>query len=305
MIIGLVIFCLCISFLAFVPLGSEANAQAWGLTMNSGHFFAFAALVWIGHNVMLRHKNSHPVMWGGLLCFALIVAIELLQPFFGRMASLADALIGAAGVITVLFWLLLRKGMALSRYGFAYGLFMAAISVLVVSPAVLEWTAVILRHQNLPVLGSYESSVEMKHWQASGSPRLGSTHVQRVNKNISEGAFSLRVDTSKGVWSGVRYLAGDENWGRYSQLMLDVYNPADEFKLNVRLDDRHSPGYNERYNGGFLVKKGWNNLAIDFKDIGSSVKSGDFDLVAIRKMILFVGKQEEPRTFYLDNVRLN
>ena len=116
----------------------------------------------------------------------------------------------------------------------------------------------------------------------------------------------MKIETSGQAWSGVRYAAGDRDWRGYQYLNIELYNVGEPFMLNFRIDDGVliSPGYGDRYNGRFKIDAGANTILIPLGDIARGPRSRLLALDNVRKMILFLGREEAQREFYLDGVHL-
>jgi len=305
-LIPLVLILLLFMLFAFFPFGSSANPVAIQKTMDGGHAFAFFLLSGLLYLVIEQRSKGWAVLISAILSVAMMVMVELLQPYVGRTASLADFMIGLLGVIIALTGVVVWRHMNRWMLRVVHLVIAVVAVVWVVQPALDEWRALWLRGQQFPLLGDFEDRLEKRLWKASGEVDGERTRISFSEKHTVSGASSLKIETVGGTWSGVSYAAGDQDWRDYRMLVIEAYNPGDAFAINIRIDDgvKNFPQYGERYNGQWQINAGANTLSIPLAKISLEPRVRPLELERIRKMILFVGKGETPLEFYLDNVRL-
>ncbi len=284
----------------FVNFDLGADYIAWGKSMDLFHVFFFGGLSWAVVHLFRNAGFRWPVCISVFFSVLLIFVIEYFQPQFGRTASNEDHWLGLIGMVVGVVFASrvylnatrLRKTM----------LWLAALilGAILSKSAIDEWYAVYWRAQQFPVLGRFEQDVERLLWKP------GNASIQYAAQHVGEGAYALEIETRSGYWSGIHYNAGGRDWRPYRYLKLTVFNPGKPFVLTFRIDDAHpSPEYAQRINTVLPVASGWNDLVVDLPAALARVKSGDFDMSNIYRMIIFVGKGErESRQFYVDNVRL-
>lgn len=288
--------------LAFASFKPSADPDVIRKTMDAGHSFAFILLSSLFYLAIEHHGKWQATMVSGLFSVLLMVSIEGLQPYFGRTASLADIQLSLLGTVIALSGMFVWRTVKNSLLK-AMSLFLLVLTVgWVVQPVWSEWRSLWWREQQFPLLGDFEHKLETKLWRAHGKH----TRVSLSGQHVVSGINSLQVEINKGVWLGVRYAAGDQDWRKYKTLTMTLYNPGTAFNMNIRIDDGVNafPKYSERYNGQFQIGEGTTTLLIPLAKIAVSPKSRLLDLSRIRKMILFLSENENPRLFYLDNIRL-
>lgn len=288
--------------LAFASFKPSANPDVIRKTMDAGHGFAFILLSSLLYLAMEHHGKWQATRVSGLFSILLMVGIEGLQPYFGRTASWADIQLSLLGTFIALSGMLVWRRVK-SPLLKVVSLFLLVLAVgWIVQPIWSEWRSLWWREQQFPLLGDFEHKLETKLWSAHGQH----TRVSLSDQHVVSGFNSLQVEVNKGVWLGVRYAAGDQNWRKYKTLTMTLYNPGTAFNMNLRIDDGVNafPKYAERYNGEFQIGEGTTTLLIPLAKIAAGPKSRLLDLSRIRKMILFLSKNENPRLFYLDSVRL-
>jgi len=90
---------------------------------------------------------------------------------------------------------------------------------------------------------------------------------------------------------------------------LEVFNPSpDGIQITCRIHDRrHEEGeqlYEDRFNKGFLIHPGWNDLRIDLNEVATAPMGRMMDLGEIRAVGFFASRLPAPRIIFLDYVRL-
>ena len=126
--------------------------------LNATHLPVFACFVWIGRS-LFEALFRMPSLRANLTSFGLVafgaVALELVQPKFGRPGSLEDAVIGLVGAVLaqVTPWFF-ERGNPRGKQA----LWLAAVvvaSVAVLYPALQELKAIQYRKQQFPLLGDF------------------------------------------------------------------------------------------------------------------------------------------------------
>ena len=132
-----------------------------------------------------------------------------------------------------------------------------------------------------------------------------SVNCRRKARRIILRACSVRLRTTPTLWSSIRFLAADQDWRGYEALAFDIFNPAAPFDLALRIDDADSIANDrDRYHAAIPLASGWTHASIPLEKIAAGPVGRKLRLDAIRRVIFFLDTQPEPRTFYLDHVRL-
>ncbi len=153
-----------------------------------------------------------------------------------------------------------------------------------------------------PLLADFETPFEKDRWE--GNARAS------VDRSVSRhGNASLRVEMDTSLYSGIALVYFPRNWNAYHFLLLEVFNPSSEaISITCRIHDRqHEEGvqtYKDRFNEGFLLQQGWNELRIDLGKVARAPFGRVMDLGEIRAVGLFATKLSAPRTVFVDYVRL-
>jgi VanZ family protein len=291
----------------FTPARARTDAKFWGHIFDVGHIPLWA---WLAAALLYAlPRRVQPFARRSAAAFALAVvaavAVELLQPQFGRSASIGDVVndvIGAGLALTGLAaWR--RSGSRWWRGG--HLLAVATGFGIALWPAYEEWRGIRWRQMNFPVVGNFEHEDELKLWLPQGGGRGRPTQILLTRARAVQGERSLRVVGAAGDWAGVSFAAGRQDWRNYRALHFSAFNPREPFTLFVRVDDhRASPQSAGRFEGGFTLAPGWNHVRVPIADVERGTRNRPLNLRAIRRVAFFTGDAEPQRFWFLDNVYL-
>ncbi len=170
---------------------------------------------------------------------------------------------------------------------------------------VARWGHAYLRRDAaFPVLGAFEAGWETLLWR----PRGGSLDLVAPPPGWprGEGERVARIRVEPGPYSGVRLDEPPGNWLGYHALELSLFSPdPGPITLSLRIHDaEHRNAYADRYNTIFEIGQGHRTLRIALDDVRRGPRDRDLDLSRVCGLALFVAGLAEPRTLYLDDVRL-
>jgi len=229
-----------------------------------------------------------------LVVLVLGIAIELIQPHFGRSASVRDVWQNLVGAFL---------GVALSAPAGVKRRLLTGAAGLVLAmelytPATTLWDRRVAAGQ-FPVISNFDTRFEHTRWSRG-------TRDSSVQRN---GSHSLRLDLAPGRFPGTTLLRSVGDWRGHRILLISLFNPAEQpLALTIAIHDHAHAGrggaYADRYNGEFLLEQGWNDLRIPIRDIRDAPLERQLDLGELSHVMLFTVDLEEHRTLYLDQVRL-
>lgn len=291
----------------FWPVRLRVDVSFWGHIFDLGHI---PMLGWLAAVLLyaLPERVQSPARRQALafvLASGFAVAVELLQPLFGRSRSMGDVINGAIGAALALTGIAAwqRTGKWFWRGGHAVAL--GATMIVALWPAYEEWRGLRWRQKHFPSLGDFENDEELKLWRPQGGSRGHPTNLTFTRARASQGEQSLRVVGGAGNWAGVNYSAGDKEWTSFRALTLEVFNPRDPFTLFVRVDDNgNCSTHADRFERGFDLARGWNRLRIATAEIERGPQGRRLNLKSIRRVAFFSGDGEPQRFWFLDNVHL-
>jgi len=234
-----------------------------------------------------------------LLAFVVGGGIELLQPFFGRNASLDDTVYDLAGAATgVLFCSRRRRDFG---WHWRRGLQIAILAVLLVASqrAVAWYLASSDAAARFPVVADFEAPFTARLWS------LG----ERSDAISRNGLHSLFVSFPPVGWSAVTLEPTREDWSSFRELRLAVFNPRSESQpLSVMIADRELPDRQGNRRPWFrqrvALEPGWNELAVPLAEVAIGAEQGPIDISRIGFLTLEVPQTGTPVDIYIDDVHL-
>jgi hypothetical protein len=290
--------------LLLLPVHPAVQEGIWSALGNAVHFplMAVFTIVLCYLWTVGPRARSLPYKTVAVVACATVLLTELIQPMVGRNASLVDVVHGllgvAAGLVGIYAW---RDGGRPLRL--IHALFTVALLVPILHPMWLEWRAHVHRSQLFPVLGAFEDDIELRLWRDRSPIFKWPTTLKLSSEHVSEGLRSLAVRTGDGAWPGVIYIAGGLDWEPYDALQWEVYNPADPFRLAIRIDDTRDPDSGASFNRSMTVEPGWNRFEVSTEDIRRGPDAHPLDLGHIQRVYIYA-EGNRRRLFFLDGVRL-
>ena len=270
----------------------------WGV----GHLFCFALWAYLYVDWRSDQPFMRQLFEVAILTFIIGGLVELIQGGIGREATwqdLGNDLVG--GLLGVVFFAQSRKAVSAWQLKLLQVpvVFMALWSLLPVGKVIVDD---IVARQQFPLLSGFETSLESSRW--SGSAK------RKVHHDIYfSGRSSLQIKLTTQMYSGIGLKDFPADWSGYRAVGLQVFNPDQQpLQLHFRIHDqdhrKHKNAYGDRYNASFELKPGWNLLQVSLDKVAHAPKKRLLDLTRIAGMGVFVGKLEQPRILYLDDVRL-
>lgn len=286
--------------LFFVPLGHDPVGPFAQLNIFV-HLAFFALLAWALVRMPVLAGLS-PYRQITLVFVAVLIlggSIELLQGHIGRTASWKDLGVNlTGGLFGLLFlapgrvrmpWMLLRGGQ---------GVVLALCLFLLYKPVVTLWDMNQAARQ-FPVLSDFETRFQAERWTSG-----------EIDRTLSRtGRSSLRVELNTDTYSGTTLWRSFGNWENHEALNFSIYNPDPEplvmtISIRDREHSRRGSEYRDRFNRKLTLDKGWNDIVIPVSDIENAPAERTMDLSRLTYVVIFAMNLPEPRTIYLDNVRL-
>ncbi len=239
-------------------------------------------------------------LWVSVGVLVLGGIIEIAQSFVGRNVSWNDVLHNLFGAWLGLFW-----GQKPTRK--IWCLRVASVCCVLPSAWLIidsAWADVTMRAQ-FPVINRFESRAEIAQVRVNGATKA----FYQDNTGARHDSQVLAVQLSTQQYAGISLVGPYGNWAGHQFLVMDFYNPDPEpLVLVLKISDyQHDIGSNkfaDRFNYPVVLTTGWNEVRIKVDDIQSAPKERDMQLDAITGFAVFAAKLPAPRTFYLDNIRL-
>lgn len=129
--------------------------------------------------------------------------------------------------------------------------------------------------------------------------------------HATSGASSLEVSFYPGPpginesYPGLSLTDFDGDWSTYRTLVFDAFVPGEKaIRLALRIDDRESPDYDERFNTAIPLAPGSNHVAIPLTSLITSGSKRPLDLETIRDVTFFLAHPTERHTINFDRIRV-
>lgn len=149
-----------------------------------------------------------------------------------------------------------------------------------------------------------ETVLDQFDWECRTLYRLSPEHATSGAKSLEMLLYPAPAADLEN-YPGVSFTRFDPDWSGNRALVFDAYNPeTTPLRLGVRIDDRDSPDYAERFNNSFVLAPGDNRVSISFTDLVTSGSKRRLDQRRIRAVMLFLANPKERHSIYLDRVRL-
>lgn len=293
----LLIGCLLLAGLLFVPSPIPEAERILGEVWNIGHLFFFCLL-----SISLIQANILPCKGAveGLVVFAanvlLATVVEILQANIeGRDASLHDWQLSILGSS---LGVLLALDIARQTKWLLFSVCLLCSLWLLRHPALVlldEWE----RRQQWPLLADFETQRELSRW-------TGTANFIRERDQKRSGEYSLKVTTIAAKYSGVWLNEAAGNWMSYDYLAFSIY-VEQPTSLKVRIHDKaHNKDqrYEDRFNRQFDLHSGWQRIRIPLEDILNAPSDRRMDGNEIASVGWYVVLPPDGLKWWLDDIHL-
>ena len=141
-----------------------------------------------------------------------------------------------------------------------------------------------------------EEDLDALYWQCK-------TVFSLSDKYVTSGGKSLKVEFFPSPFPGIRLERFPSDWSSYRRLVFDAYNPEDRgISLDLRLDDKRDPHFDDRYNGKVWLNPGVNHISIPLDGLMTTGTSRHLDLGHMKKVILFMTNPRVVHIVFLDDL---
>ena len=274
-------------------------ANSWDL----GHIILFYILVILLFRLLPLTDKSLITKISLTLVIVVIfaVGIELIQLQTHRTSELSDIRRDMVGAFLGYIYVFRQNRLFNTLHVYLVAV-AVALCVFELTPLAKSLVDEVNIHRDKAALSNLEFMFEDQRWVGNSTRFISEEFV-------SEGESSLRVDLNTDEYSGVflRYMHRD--WREGNNLHFSIYYPEnDNLLLHIRISDYSHVGsnnYYDRYNKELVLKNGWNNVEISIEDIKNAPRDRLIDIGNIESVGMFVVKQPEAKTIYIDNVYLS
>ena len=299
---GAFVIILCVSFL-FLCNFDTSTSRIIDEIFEYGHLPLFGVIS-LGFAVILNRNQTQatlrPYLLAWIITAGLGIATEVIQIITpGRYFEIRDMVFDAlgAGCFLTLAYPFPGKGIRIKKIFRA-----AALTVILAGTIPIFFAASdeITMHNSFPLIGSFESRLEMGRWGGTDSG------ISRSTLHATHGQYSLVANLLPGEYPGISLNYLKRDWRGYTRLTFDAFLVGnDPLRITARINDKdHNDEYDDRYNKSFVLDPGSNEIVIDLKEVMAAPKGRDMDMGNIVNICVFSYHLGESRTLYFDNFRL-
>ncbi len=274
--------------------------RLWEVLQDWLHFPGAAILYW----VCLAGVAGCGLHGGGpsriVGCFGavgvLLVSVELVQPLLGRTADVGDLVEGALGALFACGAAAYQRRRRKAVWG---GLLVVIVALSLVPVGVVAVDRVLM-HRGFPLLAGFEWAGELGRWDVNGG------QLRRIRRHATEGEWAGEFSVFGGnPYPGVFLSDMERNWLGMRRLCADLWwSGADGAGLWLRVDDRASPVYGERFQKRLVLHHDLNRIAVPLEEIARTPSGRSLDLRCIHRMGLFLEGARSGMKLTVDNIRL-
>ena len=274
----------------------------WSSLRDSGHTFVFFqlnlfALHALHHRTHARALNICAVTLG---VFVAGLVAELIQPAWGRQASVLDAWYNLLGCAAAACWF--AQGTLLPRItALALALLLCFGSL--IQPIIygLEYRQLSTR---LPLLIDFSTLLNRLYWQATPGSHASTVSPPRQWNAAPE--KSVRLDFLHGQYPGIRFQDFYSDWEGYERLRVQLWHSHEQpLTLTLRIHDQaHSGHYKDRFNRRFELAPGETWIDIPLADIRRAPAERQLNMHNIAAIGLFTTSPSQPLHIYVGEIRL-
>jgi hypothetical protein len=275
-----------------VPIPRTLDTPVWGRVGDVAHLPLFV-LIQLTALDWWRGRTRTPLALSVATSLAIGALSEILQAPVGRDPDVADFCSDAMGTALSAGWLLLR-GAPVRRWA-VYWLAVVLLGGYHAAVIAREVATVRAARALWPVIADFEGDWQLRRWHAKER-----TAMRATPERHADGMCALRVECREGGYPGVAVEEFDADWSRYDALEWTVMLPDGRpLDLSVRIDEI---GTNKGCTIRVPIREAQQVVRLNIRDsIGSACQ---LDWSRIGELHFFLDEPTQPRTFFLDRVRL-
>lgn len=272
-----------------VPFGSAFPTGVEKEITNALHFPAFFLLTLVLFALWSRRFPT----WGralltiGGILIATVLGTEIIQPLFGRNASIGDILAGLYGVTLALLSLIIFHYHHRHTATIFTTTLLAIGTTTFARPLYLEIQAARVQNRAFPLLVDSNERLMLRLWRPVFSGK--DDKVTREIVSTPGQPAALKVTIEKGSYAGVRLSANDQDWSEYNYLEIDLSYEGAPTQIAVRVDDYGDcREYDDRFNATFELPAGETKIRVHIPAMWEKVMRRKFQTWHIRYLYVFL-----------------
>jgi hypothetical protein len=275
--------------LLVVPVGGPITNRWWASAWNLLHLPAFFILtrsfLYLFRGIEGSARRLYPTV---ALAVFVAVGSELVQMGVGRTASFHDLALNGFGIALGILRPARPDSRSPSKRLFCGVLLISALGF-AFAPPLLQARSEQRWGKQLPVIGDFTNADCRRLWKSQGRTEA------RPDKN----GGGLRLSVRPGVFGGVNYLPGEQDWSPYSELKLKIFNPGPPFQLGIRIDDHLSATDRSWISAAAIAEGGESAIVIPLATTSGREGQRAIDLARTSRLVVFLGEVENPVEFLI------
>ena len=271
---------------------------------NLGHILFFSLLPLLIYSISAPSKSyQRQVVYIIILTIVIGTLVEVFQTGLdNRTPDMGDIFRNIIGALVGLVFLLpSRKIIPKKRLLVIQALVILLVMLQFVPISKALWDENMAKRQ-FPLLSGFETPFEIDRWKGGAK-----FEIEKKIKKTGNSALKVMLNTETYSGVGLKYFPGD--WERFRFFQFSVFNPQNsELKLTCRIHDwQHTQGpqeYADRFNRSYSILQGWNTITIPLEQVKTVPENRQMDMQRIQGLGIFAVRLPQPRTIYIDDVRL-
>jgi hypothetical protein len=188
------------------------------------------------------------------------------------------------------------------RYRWAGRVVVAGLMLISLLPLARALVDEIAAYRSFPLLAGFDQPFELDRWSGSAAYKISRSPFAPDNP-------MLRIDLRTTHYSGVFLNHFPGNWHGYTSFAFSAFNPGQApleiiCRINDRRHNRDGYHYWDRFNRRLILPPGWSHIRLSIEEIATSPANRRMDMDDILNVGFFTIALPDPRTLFLDNVRL-
>lgn len=260
---------------------------------NSGHLLFFGLLAFI---IFRQTKSLTTLATISILfsVFMLGLAIEFIQIFVGREASLEDVASNTVGAFTGYSLATIKR----ARHSILLFVMSFIAIIALHTPSIQQFADELKARSDFPVLADFESSAQLSRFD-----------FKNANSEIENS--QLHIEFYPDGYANTELMFFPRDWSNYSKLNIALKNPSEsDLTITCRIHDTvhdHSKRqeYNDRFNQKIEAASGNSQVTIALDKVKKAPLSREMVMTEIAALICFTYNLNESRQLSIDKIWLS
>lgn len=291
---------LCLAFFLVLFSSLPNRGLVFPQLINSGHAFVFfCANLFLLRLLLGLFGTFKQISFISIFSITVGLAIELVQPYFGRDKSILDFSYDVLGVTFSALFFAQKSASATKIKVLLLSMFVGISSFIPLYKMELWWKV-----NQSPALLNFERSWEDQVYSLDKDVSLQKIKASKLFN--AEGHAGKLIINSAEMYAGLSLNHAKNNWSEYSTLSWEIVSLYDRpISLTLRVHDSiHNYEFSDRFNETFTVVPGLNSFEVDLNRIKTAPVSREMRMDQIRNIKFFLIQPEMNTILYIDNIQL-